>query len=111
MNGRDKKVIFLSSIIISPVSKPSNLIHEIDAMEAFGFWLRCSTPGWRISRPEIELLNIGEGYAFFVLYQAEVPLGTYKSPMEALARIGDDNLTRNYLSVISTAEEPPKDEF
>jgi hypothetical protein len=93
------------------VSKTSDLIHEIDAMEAFGFWLRCTTPGWRISKPEIELTNIGEGYAFFVLYQAEVSLGIYRSPMEALARIGDDNLTRNYLAVISNAEESSKDEF
>jgi hypothetical protein len=92
------------------VSKPADLIHEIDAMEAFGFWLRCSTLGWRISRPEIELLDLGEGYAFFVLYQAEVSLGIYKSPMEALARIGDDNLTHNYLAVIANAEKSSTDE-
>jgi hypothetical protein len=93
------------------MSKPSDLIHEIDAMEAFGFWLRCSKPGWHISRPEIELLNIGKGYAFFVLYQADVSLGNCKSPMEALAKIGDDNLTRSYIAVIPNAEKPLTDEF
>jgi hypothetical protein len=56
-------------------------------------------------------LRIGEGYAFFVLYQAEVSLGIYKSPMEALARIGDANLTRNYFAVISNAENSSKNEF
>jgi hypothetical protein len=98
-------------MLISPVSKPSDLIHEIDAMEAFGFWLKHFRPGWRIFKPEIELLRIGEGYAFFVLYQAEVSLGIYQSPMDALARIGDDNLTRNNLAIISNAEEPPADDF
>ncbi|MDB5841051.1 MAG: hypothetical protein JWQ23_3003 [Herminiimonas sp.] len=37
----------------------------------------------------------------FVLYQAGVSIGVYKTPMEALARINDDDLTRKYLSVIA----------
>lgn len=93
------------------MSKLSDLIPEIDAMEAFGFWLRRSKPGWRISRPEIELLNVGEGYAFFILYQADVSLGIYKSPIEALARIGDDDLTRSYMAAVSNAEKSDTDEF
>lgn len=76
---------------------------------AFGFWLEHFRPGWCISKPEIELLDIGEGYAFFVLYQEDESLGIYKSPMEALARIGDDNLTRSYLALIANTEEPPID--
>jgi hypothetical protein len=31
--------------------------------------------------------------------------------MEALAKIGDDNLTRSYIAVISNAEKPLTDEF
>jgi hypothetical protein len=89
------------------VSKFTNLIPVLDAIEAFGFWLKCSKPGWSILRPTVEQWDSGEHYPIFVLYQKGVSVGVYRTPMDALARINDDDLTREYLSLISDSGEPP----
>jgi hypothetical protein len=83
------------------MSKFSEPRSAIDAIEAFGYWLKQFEPGWNISRPAVEQLDTGEWHSIFVLYQAGVSIGVYKTPMEALARINDDDLTRKYLSVIA----------
>lgn len=89
---------------IASVSKFANLIPAIDAIEAFGFWLRHSRPGWSASRPAVERLESGECHPIFVLYQQGVSVGVYRTPMDALARIGDDDLTREYLMIISNPD-------
>jgi len=88
------------------VSRYDNLIPQLDAIEAFGFWLKISKPGWSISRPAVECIEAGECHPIFVLYQDGASLGVYKTPLDALARIGDDSLTREYLALISDSDQP-----
>jgi len=83
------------------LTKYANLIPELDAIKAFGFWLKCSKAGWTVSRPAVERLETGERYPIFVLYHDGVSVGVYKTPIDALAKINDVNLTREYLSLIS----------
>ncbi len=90
-----------------PVSKYVHLIPALDAIEAFGFWLKTSKPGWSISRPAVERLETGECVPIFVRYQDGVSMGVYKTPLDALARIADEGLAREYLSLISDSGEPP----
>lgn len=89
------------------MSKSANLIPALDAIEAFGFWLRHFKPGWTISRPAVERIPGEEGYPIFVPYDEGVPSGVYRTPMEALARIGDEDLTREYLAILSGDDTPP----
>jgi hypothetical protein len=89
------------------VSNYDDLIPLIDAIEAFGFWLKHSKPGWSISRPAVERLKIGERYPIFVLYHESVSVGVYRTPMDALARINDAVLTHEYLSIISDSDDSP----
>jgi hypothetical protein len=83
------------------VSRYAHLIHELDLIEAFGFWLKHSLPGWSISPPAIERTSTGEQHPIFVLYQDGVSAGVYQTPMEALARIGNEQLTFEYVSLVS----------
>ena len=92
------------------MSKYDDLIPLIDAIEAFGFWLKHSKPGWSISRPAIERLNISERYPIFVLYHESVSVGVYRTPFDALAKISDDNLTHEYLSIISDSTDSPSED-
>ena len=90
------------------MSECNNLIPELDAIEAFGFWLKTSKPGWSISRPAVEPIETGECDPILVLYRDGVSVGVYKTPLDALARISDDNLTCEYLFLISDSDEPPQ---
>jgi hypothetical protein len=83
------------------VSKHSHLLPALDLIEAFGFWLKRSEPGWSISRPAVERTLDGEQHPIFVLYQDGVSLGTYRTPTEALARIGNERLTREFESLVA----------
>ena len=89
------------------MSKYDNLIPALDAIEAFGFWLKISKPGWSISRPAVERIQTGDCHPIFVLYQDSVSVGVYKTPLDALTRINDNSLTCEYLSLISNLDEPP----
>jgi hypothetical protein len=79
------------------VFKKPNLVQETDLMEAFGFWLKHTLPGWGTSRPEIRYADSGEPYPVFVLYHDGVAVGEYTSPMAALERIGNTRVTSEYL--------------
>jgi hypothetical protein len=79
----------------------------LDAIEAFGFWLKHSKPGWRISRPTVEQLETGDRNVNFVLYQDGVSVGVYKTPTDALGVINDPVLTHEYLSIISDSDDLP----
>ena len=85
--------------------KHVNLNPALDAIEAFGFWLKHSKPSWRISRPEVEYLETGERYPIFVLYHEGVSVGAYQTPMDALGAIGDIALTEEYLSLIADVDD------
>lgn len=83
------------------VSKYAHLIHELDLIEAFGFWLKHALPGWSIFRPAIERTRADKQHPVFALYQNGNSLGMYETPMEALARIDNDQLTHEFVSLIS----------
>jgi len=86
------------------VTEYAHLIPELDAIEAFGFWLKSSRAGWTISKPAVERLETGECYPIFVLYHDGVSVGVYETPTDALAKINDGNLSREYLSLISDSD-------
>lgn len=87
------------------MSKNAHLFHELDLIEAFGFWLKHALPDWRISRPAIERTSGGEQHPSFVLYHDGVSVGMHRTPMEALTRIGNDQLTAEYVSLVSDTNE------
>lgn len=91
------------------VSKYAHLLTELDLVDAFGFWLKHSLLGWSVSKPAIERTIDGKQYVIFVLYQDGYSVGVYKTPMEALTRIGNDQLTSEYLSLISSSDFNDKD--
>jgi hypothetical protein len=78
------------------VSKLADLIPAIDAIGAFGFWLPGTKLGWSISHTAVASLPTGEHFPIFVLYENRTAVGLYQCPLDALARIGDDELTKTY---------------
>jgi hypothetical protein len=81
--------------------KHPNLIPALDAIEAFGFWLKHAKPGWSISKPTIERSETGERYPIFALYRDTFWVGRYKTALDALGVIDDAVLIQEYLSIIS----------
>jgi hypothetical protein len=92
------------------LSKLVNLNPALDAIEAFGFWLKHAKPGWSISRPEVDYLETGERFPIFVLYYEGVLVGAYRTPLDALAIVEDVALTQEYLSLVSDADDVPSDD-
>lgn len=92
------------------LSKLVNLVPALDAIEAFGFWLKHAKPGWSISRPDVESLETGECYPIFTLRHEGVPVGAYKAPVDALGVIGDVALTQEYRALVFEADDSPSDD-
>lgn len=86
------------------MSKYAHLLPQLDLIECFGFWLKHSQPGWSISRPAIERSIDGNQHPIFVLYEDGVLVGTFTTPAEALARIGNDRLTAAFVSLVSSSD-------
>lgn len=70
-------------------------------LQAFRYWLRSEAPNWDISLPKDETLEEGKEYPPFHLYREGISVGMVESPLQALDKIGDSRLLKEYEKLLN----------
>lgn len=74
-------------------------------LQAFRYWLRSEAPEWDISLPEDEVIEEGKEYPPFHLYRQGISVGTVESPRQALNKIGNGKLLKEYEELVNAESD------